>query len=85
MRIIFGLLAVVSAFGWPLLGSFVRDFATLHPDTLHTFAVHEHGGTFYLGPALGMLYEYLPWILALSVAAALLLNWLSSKRPWRWM
>lgn len=84
MRLFSGVLFLVILLVWLLLTGLVHDFATIHPDASHTFAVHEHG-TFYLKPALGRLYVCLPWVWVSSAALTLFLNWLNSKRPWRWM
>ena len=85
MQIFSCLLFLFSVFAWSVLAGFVHHFATMHPDAQHTIAVQEHGETFYLKPVLGRLYVNALWIWVSSLAATLLLSWLSSKRPWRCM
>jgi predicted DCC family thiol-disulfide oxidoreductase YuxK len=79
----FTILVLLLVFLWPVMGVSIHRFATSQPDVSHTFAIHEHGGVFYLAPALGKIYTNLPLIWCGLLAANILTGWLISKRPWR--
>ena len=64
---------------WPILAWRIHHFSTWMPDAAHSFPVHEHGGTFYLTPALGKFYVSLPWLWPSLLAATVLTGLLTSK------
>jgi hypothetical protein len=72
-------LAVVCT--WPALTHRIHHFSTWEPDSVHSFAVHEHGATLYMKPALGRFYVSLPWLWCGLLAATVLTGLLTSKKP----
>jgi hypothetical protein len=66
---------------WPMLAWRIHHFSTWTPDAAHSFPVHEHGGTFYLSPALGKFYVSLPWLWCSLLATTVLTGFLTSKKP----
>jgi predicted DCC family thiol-disulfide oxidoreductase YuxK len=79
----FTILVLFLVFLWPVMGVSIHRFATWQPDASHSFAIHEHGGVFYLAPVLGKVYADLPWVWCVLLVASILTGWLISKRPWR--
>lgn len=47
---------------WPILTWRIHHYSVWTRDAMHSYAVHEHGGTLYLTPELGKFYVSLPWL-----------------------
>ena len=66
---------------WPVLSWRIHHFSTWTPDAMHSYAVREHGGTFYLTPALGKFYVSLPWLWGSLLGLTVLTGFLTGKKP----
>ncbi len=65
---------------WPILAGRIHHFSTWVPDAVHTYAVHEHGVTIYLKPALGKFYVSLPWLWSSLLAATFLTGLVTGRK-----
>ena len=74
---LFLFIAVVCA--WPIFAWRIHHFSTWVPDSVHSFAVHERGATFYMSPALGRFYVSLPWLWGSLLGATILTGFLTGK------
>jgi hypothetical protein len=64
---------------WPILAWRIHHFSTWTADSVHSFVVHERGGTFYLSPMLGKFYVSLPWLWCGLLATTILTGFLTGK------